>query len=80
MQQSKQAIIWVGKLLLDDRRRGMLDSMRQAVAGNRQQNERGGRATMRDERVTKKLAVRVVHHTAPTYLKIHPVAPIMHLF
>ncbi len=51
MQQSNQAIIWVSKQVLDDRRRGMLDSMRKAEAGDRQHNERGGRTTMQDERV-----------------------------
>jgi hypothetical protein len=49
MQQSNQAIIWAGKLLLDDRKRGMLDSVRQAEAGDRQHDERGGQATTRDK-------------------------------
>ncbi len=47
----KQAIIWVGKLLLDDRRRGMLDSAGQAEVGDRQHNEMGGWATTGVERV-----------------------------
>jgi hypothetical protein len=51
MQQSNRAIIWVGERVLDDRRRGMLDSARQAKAGDRQHDERGGRATTQDERV-----------------------------
>jgi hypothetical protein len=40
-----------GERVLDDRRRGMLDSTRQAEGGNRQHNERGGRATMQDEQM-----------------------------
>jgi hypothetical protein len=49
MQQSNRAIIWVGKRVLDDRRREMLDSVRQAEVGDRQHDERGGRATTRDK-------------------------------
>ncbi len=40
-----------GKRVLDDRRRGMLDSARQVEAGNRQHNERGGRVTTQDKRM-----------------------------
>jgi hypothetical protein len=40
-----------GKQVLDDRRRGVLDSARQAAAGIRQHNERGGWAITQDERV-----------------------------
>ncbi len=38
-----------GERVLDDRRRGMLDSMRQAEAGERQHNERGEQAMMQDK-------------------------------
>jgi hypothetical protein len=37
-----------GKQILDDRRRGMLDSVRQAEVGDRHCDERGGRVTMQD--------------------------------
>jgi hypothetical protein len=40
-----------GKQVLDVRRRGMLNSMRQAIADNRQHDERGGRVTTQDERM-----------------------------
>ncbi len=40
-----------GKQLLDDGRRGMLDSAKQAEAGDRQHDERGGQAMMQDKRV-----------------------------
>ncbi len=49
MQQLNQAIIWMGERVLDDRRRRMLDSARQAEASNRQHNERGGQAMTQDE-------------------------------
>jgi len=47
----KSSNLWGGERILDDRRRGMLDSARQVEAGDRQHNERGGRVTMQDERM-----------------------------
>ncbi len=41
-----------GERVLDNRRRQMLDSARQTEAGDRHHDERGGRETMQDERVT----------------------------
>jgi hypothetical protein len=38
-----------GEPVLDDRRRGMLDSTRQAEAGDRQHNERRGQAMVQDK-------------------------------
>ena len=47
----KLSNLWGGERILDDRRRGMLDSARQVEAGDRQHNERGGRVTTQDERM-----------------------------